>query len=48
MQTKLYSRRVADGGTVELFVQHILNGQAFGSNVKFILNYHPSLAKISW
>jgi hypothetical protein len=33
---KAYSRRVEDGGTFELFVQDILGGQAFGSNVEFV------------
>lgn len=33
---KAYSRRVEDGSTVELFVQDILGGQAFASNVEFV------------
>lgn len=44
---KPYSRRVADGGTVELFVQDILGGQSFGSQVEFIPTTTEALQKLA-
>lgn len=47
MPIKPYSRRIADGGTAELFVQDILGGQAFGSNVEFISTTTQALQKLA-
>lgn len=44
---KPYSRRITDGGTVELFVQDILGGQAFSSNVEFISTTTQALQKLA-
>ncbi len=44
---KPYSRRIADGGTVELFVQDILGGQPFSSNVEFISTTTQALQKLA-
>lgn len=44
---KPYSRRVNDGGTVEIFVQDILGGQAFGSNVEFVSTTTQGLEKVA-
>jgi phosphate transport system substrate-binding protein len=44
---KPYSRRIADGGTVELFVQDILGGQAFSPNVEFISTTTQALQKLA-
>jgi phosphate transport system substrate-binding protein len=44
---KPYSRRIADGGTVEVFVQDILGGQAFGSNVEFVSTTTQALQKLA-
>jgi phosphate transport system substrate-binding protein len=44
---KPYSRRVNDGGTVEIFVQDILGGQAFGNNVEFVSTTTQALEKVS-
>jgi phosphate transport system substrate-binding protein len=44
---KPYSRRISDGGTVELFVQDILGGQAFSSNVEFISTTTQALQKLA-
>ncbi|MEH2398620.1 PstS family phosphate ABC transporter substrate-binding protein [Nostoc sp.] len=44
---KPYSRRIVDGGTVELFVQDILGGQAFSSNVEFISTTTQALQKLA-
>lgn len=44
---KPYSRRVSDGGTVEIFVQDILGGQAFGNNVQFVSTTTQALEKVS-
>lgn len=44
---KFYYRRFADGGTVEIFVQDILGGQAFGSNVEFISTTTQALQKLA-
>ncbi|MBK1989165.1 PstS family phosphate ABC transporter substrate-binding protein [Sphaerospermopsis aphanizomenoides BCCUSP55] len=43
---KPYSRRISDGGTVELFVQDILGGQAFSSQVEFISTTTQALKKV--
>jgi phosphate transport system substrate-binding protein len=42
-----YSRRLEDGGTVELFIQDILGGQAFGSNVEFVSTTTQGLQKVA-
>ncbi|MEH2289878.1 PstS family phosphate ABC transporter substrate-binding protein [Nostoc sp.] len=44
---KPYSRRITDGGTAELFVQDILGGQAFSSNVEFISTTTQALQKLA-
>ncbi|MBW4615733.1 MAG: PstS family phosphate ABC transporter substrate-binding protein [Desmonostoc vinosum HA7617-LM4] len=44
---KPYSRRITDGGTVELFVQDVLGGQAFGSNVEFVSTTTQALQKLA-
>ena len=44
---KPYSRRIADGGTVELFVQDILGGQAFGPNVEYVSTTTQALKKLA-
>ncbi|MEJ6484451.1 PstS family phosphate ABC transporter substrate-binding protein [Nostoc punctiforme UO1] len=44
---KPYSRRIADGGTVELFVQDILGGQAFSPNVEFVSTTTQALQKLA-
>lgn len=44
---KPYSRRISDGGTVELFVQDILSGQAFSSNVEFVSTTTQALQKVA-
>lgn len=44
---KAYSRRINDGGTVEIFVQDILGGQAFGSNVEFVSTTTQALEKVA-
>ncbi|MBD2777713.1 PstS family phosphate ABC transporter substrate-binding protein [Iningainema tapete] len=42
-----YSRRLSDGGTVELFVQDILGGQAFSPNVEFVSTTTQALKKVA-
>ncbi len=42
-----YSRRITDGGTVELFAQDILGGQAFGSNVEYVSTTTQALQKLA-
>jgi phosphate transport system substrate-binding protein len=42
-----YSRRTEDGGTVIFFVENLLAGQPFGSNVKFISTTTAALRAIS-
>lgn len=42
-----YSRRIEDGGTVEFFVENILTGEDFGSNISFIPNTTQALREIS-
>ncbi|MBD2296172.1 PstS family phosphate ABC transporter substrate-binding protein [Anabaena sphaerica FACHB-251] len=44
---KAYSRRISDGGTVELFVQDILGGQAFSSQVEFVSTTTQALKKVA-
>jgi len=44
---KPYSRRINDGGTVEIFVQDILGGQGFGSNVEFVSTTTQALEKVA-
>lgn len=44
---KPYSRPTSDGGTVELFVQDILGGQPFGSNVEFVSTTTQALQKLA-
>ncbi|MBW4646553.1 MAG: PstS family phosphate ABC transporter substrate-binding protein [Goleter apudmare HA4340-LM2] len=44
---KAYSRRTTDGGTVELFVQDILGGQPFGSQVEFVSTTTQALQKLA-
>jgi phosphate transport system substrate-binding protein len=44
---KAYTRRVTDGGTVELFVQDILGGQAFGPNVEYVSTTTQALKKLA-
>lgn len=44
---KAYSRSTTDGGTVELFVQDILGGQAFGANVEFVATTTQALRKLA-
>jgi len=44
---KPYSRRIVDGGTVELFVQDILGGQPFSPNVEFISTTTQALQKLA-
>ena len=44
---KPYSRPATDGGTVELFVQDILGGQSFGSNVEFVSTTTQALRKLA-
>ena len=44
---KPYSRRISDGGTVELFVQDVLSGQAFSSNVEFVSTTTQALQKVA-
>ena len=44
---KPYSRPTSDGGTVELFVQEVLGGQPFGSNVEFVSTTTQALRKLA-
>jgi phosphate transport system substrate-binding protein len=44
---KAYTRRITDGGTVELFVQDILGGQAFGPNVEYVSTTTQALQKLA-
>jgi len=44
---KAYSRSITDGGTVELFVQDILGGQAFGPNVEYVSTTTQALKKLA-
>jgi phosphate transport system substrate-binding protein len=47
LPVKPYSRRISDGGTVELFVQDILGGQDFGKQVEFIPTTTQALKKLA-
>ncbi|TAE60799.1 MAG: PstS family phosphate ABC transporter substrate-binding protein [Nostocales cyanobacterium] len=42
-----FTRRVSDGGTVELFVQDIMGGQGFGSQVEFVSTTTQALRKLA-
>lgn len=44
---KPYSRRIEDGGTVELFVQDILGGQKFAPTVEFVSTTTQALKKVA-
>lgn len=44
---KPFSRRISDGGTVELFVQDILGGQAFSPQVEFVSTTTQALKKLA-
>ncbi len=44
---KAFTRRISDGGTVELFVQDILGGQAFSSQVEFVSMTTQALKKVA-
>ncbi|AKG23462.1 PstS family phosphate ABC transporter substrate-binding protein [Calothrix sp. 336/3] len=44
---KPYSRRVSDGGTVELFIQDILGGEVFSSKVEFVSTTTQALQKVA-
>jgi phosphate transport system substrate-binding protein len=44
---KAFSRRITDGGTVEQFVQDVLGGQSFGSNVEFVSTTTQALQKVA-
>ncbi|NJO94080.1 MAG: PstS family phosphate ABC transporter substrate-binding protein [Hydrococcus sp. RM1_1_31] len=42
-----YSRRIEEGGTIEFFVENVLEGENFGENVEFIPTTTQALRKIS-
>ncbi|HBB33150.1 MAG TPA: phosphate ABC transporter substrate-binding protein [Cyanobacteria bacterium UBA8803] len=42
-----YSRRKEDGGTVEFFVENVLQKQDFGNNVKFVYSTTDGLQKVA-
>jgi phosphate transport system substrate-binding protein len=42
-----YSRRISDGGTVDIFLQDVLAGQAFAANVEFIGTTTEALRKLA-
>ncbi|MDF5727155.1 MAG: PstS family phosphate ABC transporter substrate-binding protein [Rhizonema sp. PD38] len=44
---KAFSRRISNGGTVELFVQDVLGGQAFGPRVEFVSTTTQALQKVA-
>jgi len=44
---RAYSRSVDDGGSVEMFVQDILGGEAFAANVEFIPTTTQALKKVA-
>ncbi len=44
---KAFTRRISDGGTVELFVQDILGGQSFGPQVEFVSTTTQALRKVA-
>ena len=47
IKIKPYSRPTNAGGTVELFVEEILDNQAFGSNVEFVSTTTQALGKLA-
>jgi len=44
---KAYSRRISDGGTVELFVQDVLSGQSIAPTVEFVSTTTQALRKVA-
>ncbi len=42
-----YSRRKEDGGTVEFFIDQVLEKADFGSNIKYVYSTTPALRKVS-
>jgi phosphate transport system substrate-binding protein len=44
---RAFSRRITDGGTVELFVQDILGGEPLGSQVEFVSTTTQALQKLA-
>lgn len=44
---KAYSRRIDDGGTVELFVQDVLRGQSMAPTVEFVSTTTQALQKVA-
>ncbi len=42
-----YSRRKEDGGTVEFFIDQVLEKADFGSNIQYIYSTTPALRKVS-
>ncbi|MDY6899575.1 MAG: substrate-binding domain-containing protein [Cyanobacteriota bacterium] len=44
---KAYSRRINDGGTVELFVQDVLRGQSMAPTVEFVSTTTQALRKVA-
>ena len=44
---KAYSRRISDGGTVELFVQDVLGGQPMASTIEFVSTTTQALRKVA-
>lgn len=44
---KAYSRRISDGGTVELFVQDVLGGQPMASTVEFVSTTTQALREVA-
>lgn len=42
-----YSRRLEDGGTVDFFVENVLEGKAFGNNVQPVVNTTTAIRQLS-
>ncbi|MEA5597079.1 PstS family phosphate ABC transporter substrate-binding protein [Rivularia sp. UHCC 0363] len=42
-----YSRRLAEGGTVEFFDENILDSEKFGSNIEFVANTTEALRNVA-
>lgn len=42
-----YSRRIEEGGTIEFFVENVLDGTDFGGNVQFIANTTQALRQVA-
>ncbi|WP_416675909.1 PstS family phosphate ABC transporter substrate-binding protein [Egbenema bharatensis] len=42
-----YSRRLEDGGTVDFFVENVLEGEALGSTVQFLVNTTTAIRQLS-